>query len=488
VALGAAASALRSKLGESDASLKTYDVPLIQATTSSLEALHLYSQGGASFWTGDWPSAIASYHRAVEIDPNFAVAYSVMGLVSAQFGHTAEANQDLEKAYALRERTSEYEKVAIAADYYFQVPKDYDTATTFFEQWAHTFPRDHEAWPALAIAYGDSGQLDRSLAANQEALRLSPSGLTYGLTTAAYIALDRLSDARAMLDKANAAHVEPFLGPAIRYFLAFLAGDDNAMSAAASPPWPPSTGIPAGVREDTLGETQAFHGRLSQAREWSRRAILAARSEQNDDAVAGFAAESAVREALFGNFSEARNDVRKIVLPTFNSDLRGMVVVALALSGDSDAQKSLDDLIRRFPDASYVRFIYAPSARAAMALHKGNPSEAIDDLVPHGSYELASPATVGPMIPVYLRGLAYLDERNGVAASAEFQKIIDHPGLMANEPIAALAHLGLGRARALQGDTAKARDSYQRFLALWKNADPDIPVLKQAKSEYAQLR
>jgi eukaryotic-like serine/threonine-protein kinase len=487
-ALGTAASELRSKLGESDASLKSYDVPLVQATTSSLEALHVYSQASVAFWAGDWASAIASYQRAVQIDPNFAVAYSLVGLINAQFGNTAEANKDLEKAYALRDRTSEYEKIAISGDYYFQVPKDYDTAIVFFEQWAHRFPRDEQAWPGLGFAYGYAGQLDRSLAAILQALRLNPSGLTYGATAGAYLSLDRFSEARALLDKAHAAHVEPLLGPGIRYMLAFLAADQNAMNAAASHPWTGATGIPAGSREDTLGETQAFYGRLSQAREWSRRAVVAAGSEHNEDGVANIAAESALREALFGNFAQARNDARKIVHPAFNLDSRGTVALALALSEDDNAQKSLDDLTRRFPDSSYVRFIYAPSVRAAVALHKGNPSEAIDDLVPHGSYELAGPGTIGPMIPVYLRGLAYLDERNGAAANAEFQRIVDHPGLVTNNPIAVLAYLGLGRAYALEGDTAKARESYQKFLALWKNADPDIPILKQAKEEYAKLQ
>jgi len=486
-ALGAAASELRSKLGESDASLKSYDVPLIQATTSSLEALHIYSQGAASFSASDWRSAIASYRRAVEIDPNFAVAYSVMGILSAAFGNAAEANTDLEKAYALRDRTSEYEKIAISADYYFEVPKDYDTAIIFFEQWARTFPRDEQAWPGLGFAYNSAGQYDQSLAADEQALRLNPSGLTYGATAQTYMSLNRFSDARAMLDKANAAHLEPFYGPMLRYILGFVADDPNAMGTAASRPWTGATAIPAGLREDNLGETQAFYGRLSQAREWSRRAIAAAGNEQNADGAADFAAESAVREALFGNFSQARNDAREIVHSTFNLNSRGTVALALALSGDAEAQKRLDDLIRRFPDASYVRFVYAPSVRAAMALRQSNPSGAIDDLVPHGSYELAIPVTIGPMIPVYLRGLAYLDEHNGAAGSAEFQKIVDHRGLVNNCPIGALAFLGLGRAHSLEGDTAKARESYRKFLTLWQHADPDIPIFKQAKSEYAKL-
>jgi len=488
-ALGTAASELRSKLGESQSSLQTYDSQLVQATTSSLEALHVYSQAAGAVSDGDWTSAMASYQQAIGIDPNFALAHDMLGMMAAQFGNTAEADKEIDSAYALRDRTSEYEKIAISADYYSEVTKDDDAAINAFEQWVHTFPRDEDAWPGLGISYGWAGQYDQAVAAELEALHLNPSAFSYGVAASWYTDLNRFSDARAMLAKANAAHIEPFLGPALRYFLAFDTGDQKGMDAAAALPWTGATGIPAGTREDVLGDTQAYYGHLSQARDWTRRAIVAAGAEHNIDGVANFAAESALREALFGNFAQARSDARQIVHPTLNFDSRDSAALALALSGDDDgAQKLLDDSIRRFPDASYVRFVYAPSVRAAMALHEGNSSGAIDDLVPHGSYGMAQVGPIGAMLPVYLRGMAYLAERNGAAASAEFQKIVDNPGVVQNQPIGVLAYLGLGRAFVFQSDTAKARESYQKFLTLWKDADPDIPVLQQAKAEYAKLQ
>lgn len=489
VALGTAASELRSKLGESKTSLETYDSPLIEATTSSIDALHVYSQAAGAVSSGDWTSAMASYRRAIEIDPDFALAHDMLGMMSAQFGNTAESHKEIEKAYALRDRTSEYERLAVSASYYFEVLKDDDTAITFFEQWAHTFPRDEDAWAGLAGAYGNVGQYDRALAAAQEALRLNPTAFAYGSTVAQYMYLNRFSDARALLDKAQASHVEPFIGPALKYYLAFCTGDQKGMDAAAGQPWTGATGIPAGSLEDVLGDTQAFYGHLSRARDWSRRAILAAGSEHGIDFVANLAAESAVREALFGDFAQAREVARQIVHPEFNFDSRGGAALALALSGDDDdARKILDDAVRRFPHASYVRNIYAPSVRAAIALHRGDPSEALDELVPRGSYDLASVGALGPMIPVYLRGTAHLDQRDGAAAEAEFQGILDQLGVIANEPIGALAYLGLGRAYALRGDTARARASYEKFLSLWKDADSDVPVLRQAKAEYAKLK
>jgi len=258
-ALSNAASELRSKLGESQASLETYDVPLAQATTSSLEALQAYSQGGQAFWAGDWPSALSSMQRAIDIDPNFATAYSLLGALQAQFGDSDLADKNVAKAYELRDRTNAYEKLSIPAIYYFQVIRDYDKAATLYDEWARTFPREPEAWSGLGICYNYAGQYDRGLSAMLEAHRLHPSALSYGMIALDNVALNRLDEARTTIAKARGLHIEPFLSAPILYMIGFLTGD-QAVREQEARPW---TNVPPGTREDAEGDTAGYAGRLS---------------------------------------------------------------------------------------------------------------------------------------------------------------------------------------------------------------------------------
>lgn len=478
--LSNAASQLRSKLGESRASLATYDVPLTQATTSSLEALQAYTQGNQAFWGADLQSAISSLERAIQIDPNFATAYAALGPVQAQLGDTNGADKNITKAYELRDRTNAYEKLSIPAIYYFQVVRDYDKAAALYNEWTKTFPREAEAWIGLGICYNYAGQPDQGLPAMMEAHRLHPSAFSYGMIALDDVSLNRFEEARTTIAKARELHIEPFLSASVLYEIGFVTGNQAEMVEQQALPWPD---MAPGTREDNIGDTAAYSGRLSAARDWTRRAVALAEAAKSKDTAAGFHAESAVREALFGNFPQARTETRESDDPSLDRDVRGLSAVALAFAGDEKAKKIADDLIRRFPDSSSQRYIFTPVIRAALALHHGNAQEAIASLEIPAAYDLQS-----QMATVYLRGQAYLLQHKGTEAAAEFQKILDHPGLIGNETTGALARLELGRAYVLAGETAKARAAYLNFLTLWKAADSDIPILAQAKAEYANLK
>ncbi len=489
-ALSGAASELRSKLGESRASLKTYDVPLERATTSSLEALQAYNQGVQAVWRADFTAAISSQQRAVDIDPNFAMAHSWLGtLMGANgLGNDDLAAKNAKKAYDLRDRTSEYERLVISAGYNLNATRDFEKAAQFFEQLHQTYPRDPAAWFAVgAICYQELGRYDEALAAFSEAVRLNPSSYPYAMLASSYVAQNRFEEARATIQQARARHIEPYQVPELLYYLDFVQNDQAGMTEQLAHPW---TDVPAGNLEDTQGETAAYYGHLSNARDWTRRAIASAGSPRVNDLVAYYEMESALREALFGNFGEALKETKQASNATRQLDGQGMALLALALAGDSvDAQKLADELNERFPEATFVRFVYLPLLRAARSLRQGSPQKAVESLSAATPYELAPTPWYGPMMPTYVRGEAYLAAREGAEAAAEFQKILDHRGVVVNNPIGALAHVGLARACAMQGgDTAKARAAYQDFLALWKDADPDIPVFKQAKSEYAKLQ
>ena len=481
-ALGAAASELRSKLGESRASLKTYDVPLDQATTSSLEALQAYSQGVQTSWKGNLLSAISSFQHAVELDPSFAMAYAWMGISYGNTGNNDLAAKTLKRAYELKDRTSQYEKLGIAANYNLFVTRDLEKAVQFFEQLTNTYPKMPDAWVGLGVNYASLGRYDQSLAAFTEAGKLNPSAISYGSVALSYMLLNRFRDAQETIQQARAKHIEPFVVYTTSYVLDFLQNDPVGMAAQLTHPW---TDVPPGTKEDLQGATAAYRGHLSQARDWTRRAVASAMSAQLRDAAAGFKVESALREALFGNLGEARENAREATMLSPDPDVQGGAGLALALSGDpAEAQSLAHDLNERFPGATFVRFVHLPTIHAALALRQGDAQKADESLGIVTPYELVNPT----MLPVYLRGEANLAAHKGMEAATEFQKIVDHRGLVGNGFIGALAHLGLGRAYALAGETAKSKTAYQTFLTLWQAADSDLPVLKQAKAEYARLQ
>ncbi len=481
-ALSTAVSELRLQLGESQDSLSRFDVPLTQATTPSLEALKAYNEGAQALWASDWPTAVSLLRHATEIDPDFATAYSVLAATEAQMGESRASESDATKAFQLLDRTSAYERLVIPANYYFLVVRDYDKAGVFEEEWAHTFPRDSGAWIGLGIVSGYSGRFDQGLAANQQALRLNPSPFPYGMVALDYVSLNQFDQARTTIATARANHIEPFLSAQILYYLDVISNDQAGVNEQLAKQW---TDQAPGAREQARSDTAAYFGRLAQAREWMRQAVAEASAAKLSDAVANYHAESALQEALFGNMAQAKMEARQAVDPSVDRDVLGSAAIALAITGDAQAGRIADDLAQRFPDASYCRYVSIPAVRAALAVYSGDPQQAIGDLASPPSYDLVGPGP--PMFTTYLRGEAYLAQGKGAEALTEFQKIEAHPGQVAGGPIGSLVYLEIGRAYKLQGDTAKARVSYQKFLTLWKDADPDIPIFQQAKAEYSKL-
>ncbi|HXJ18419.1 MAG TPA: protein kinase [Candidatus Polarisedimenticolia bacterium] len=490
-ALGNAASELRKKLGESAASLRTYNVPFDQAiTTTSLEALQAYTHGTDALLKGQVPSAISFFQRAVNLDPNFATAYSVMGISYVLMNEWKRGAEIISKAYSLRDRVSEREQFSISTNYALVVAGNVDKGIQLGEQWTKTFPRDPPAFIGLQAGYALGGQLDNSLATARETLRLDPTAYAYATLAEVYAMLGRVDEARATIQQGEANRIDPAAFRQTDYEIAFLQRDSAAMDQLSGVPW---VGAPPGTPDGYQANTAVYHGQVARSRKLMQRAIASAEQQGGVGLAAGYESSSAVTQALLGNFQEARqaaNDVERYRDVAF---VGGKVAIALALSGQTtQAQRLANDLARRFPENSFLRFGALPAVQAIAALARGKPSEAIDvtgAITSHEFLVAGNSATFGPlMVPVYIRGQAYLAAYRPAEATAQFQMILDHPAFVLNSITGALAHLGLGRAYALQGDTAKARTAYQDFLALWKDADPDIPILKQAKSEYAKLQ
>jgi serine/threonine protein kinase/Tfp pilus assembly protein PilF len=492
-ALGKTASEIRNKLGESLSTVQKFDTPLEQATTPSLEALKAYSSGNNVLYARGGAAAIPFFKRAIELDPNFAVAYAWLGRVYGDIGESSIAAGYTRKAYELRDRASESEKYFVSASFYIAVTGNMEKAEQTCALWIRAYPRSEIPHSLLAgFTYGVLGQYEKAVEEAREALRLSPdNSISYAVVMANYIPLNRLGEAKATYGQALERKLDhPFLHFNL-YAVAFLQNDAAGMEQQVT--W--SAGKP-GVEDLLLGldaDTAAYAGRLRDAREFSRRAIDSAERAQEKEAAATYSAVSALREALFGNADEAQRRATLAMARSAGRDVQYGAALALAFAGDGGrAQALTGDLGKTFPEDTIVQFNYLPTLRAKLALNRGNPSEAIESLRAAAPYELGGTrsSTYGwtAMYPVFVRGEAYLASHQGGEAAAEFQKILDHRGVVVNAPIGALAHLGLARAYALQGDAAKARAKYQDFLTLWKDADPDIAVLKQARAEYAKLQ
>lgn len=494
-ALGEAATKIRKKLGESLASVQKYDAPLENVTTSSLDALRAFSLGSqAHYVKNDCAVAIPLYQRAISLDPNFAMAYGRLGTCYANLSQTVRATENIAKAYDLRQRVSEVEKFYIVARYEDTVTGNLEAAIRSDELWAQTYPRDSRSPTGLGVLYRFLGVYDKALAAYQAALRLDPgSGLSYANLARDYLNLNRLEDAKAVAQEAQSRHLDSPLIHNSLYLIGFLQHDVPAMDREATA----SLGRPG--YEDILlyyqSDTAACGGEFSKARKLTWQAVSSAKRADKGEQAAAYQAEAAVREALTGNMVLAKHQANVALALSNGRQVQAMAALALGLAGDAaNAILLAKDLAKRFPESTMEQSIYLPSVYAAVALERGdgakNTDRAIEALTVASPYELGSPMQRinFALYPVYVRGEAYLASRQGPAAVAEFQKILDHPGVVLNEPIGALAHLQLGRAYALSGDTAKAKTAYQEFLILWKDADPDIPILKEAKAEYAKLR
>ena len=488
-ALDKVASSLRGKLGESLASVQKFDVP-VEATTPSLEALKTFSLGIRAMREKGDPEAAPFFKRAIELDPNFALAYVSLGISYSNVGEATLAAENIKKAYELRDRVSEREKLRISHAYFGNATGELEKANQVLELWAQSYPRDATARGNLGNAYLTLGQWDKALVECNETLRLDPDIITtYGNLGLIYLALNRLDDAKATMDQARAQKLDGEWLHEVAYELAFLRNDPVEMERHIT--W--SIGRPGD--EDLIlsvhSDTEAYYGRLTKARDYSRRAVESARGAGSNEAGALWQANAALREAEFGNAAAAQQAIAAALALAPGRDVRVLTALAWARAGDNaHAKAAADQLDKDYAQDTMVKFYWLPTIYAAISNNSGYADESISLLEGARPYELGLPPQlqVGTLYPIFVRGQAYLVAHNGSAAAVEFRKIIDHRGIVLKFPVGALARLGLARADSMQGDTANARTAYQDFLTLWKEADPDIPILKQAKGEYGKLQ
>ncbi|HMD83694.1 MAG TPA: winged helix-turn-helix domain-containing protein [Terriglobia bacterium] len=486
-ALDAAAVSLRGKLGESLSTVQKYATPLEEATTSSLEALKAYSLGRKTQYANGVTAALPFYTRAAELDPNFAGAYSAIARIYF-FEEPGRGVEYARKAYALREKVSERERLGLDSNYYVIVTGDLEKAVQIEELWQQAYPRDDMPYMVLGINSAFLGNYEKALEESREALRLEPNDVdNYVLLGYCYMALNRLDEAEAVYKQAAERKLEHEGLLQNSYLLAFLKGDTAQMAHLVSV----AIGKPGyeDVLLATQADTEGWYGKLKNAHDLTRRAMDSAQHNDAKETAAGYQAEAALREVEAGNREQARADAHAALRLAPNRDVRAIAALALARAGDTaGAERLAAELDKAFPLGTFVQRYWLPTIKAAVALERQDPNRAIELLKTASTIELGAPTNLSPTLcPVYLRGEAYLMLHDGNAAAAEFQKFIDHQGLVVNFPWGALARLGLARAYAMQGDTAKARAAYQDFLTLWKDADPDIPILKEAKAEYAKV-
>jgi eukaryotic-like serine/threonine-protein kinase len=490
-ALDEAAAKLRAKLGESVGTLEKFDAPLDQATTPSLEALKALSVGLGTIQSKGSAAAIPYFKHAIELDPNFAAAYQALGISYSNLREPGLANENLQKAYDLRDRISEREKLRVSGAYYMLVTGELEKAIQTYEMWAQTYPRNSEPYGNLGVDYTYLGQYEKAVAASVEDLRLNPgSAAAYTNLVGLYPAVNRLADARAVYQQAVAHNVDnPFLH-GNRYGVAFLENDAAEMQRQVA-------AVAGRAGEDVLfsfaSDTEGYYGRLANARKLSQRAIDSALSNDSRETAAAWRMNAALREAEFGNASRAQRDVPPALAEAPTRDVSILAALVLARVGDVGKSELIArGLAERFPLNTALQRHWLPTIYASIEISRHNPAKAVEDLRTSSQYELATPLPQfevgGSLYSVYVRGQAYLALRQGAEAAAEFQKFLDHRGVTVNSPLGALARLQLARAYTLQGDLAKSRIAYQDFLTLWKDADRDIPILKQAKAEYARLQ
>ncbi|MGD0228145.1 MAG: tetratricopeptide repeat protein [Terriglobia bacterium] len=488
-ALDAAAVSLRSKLGESLSSVQKYATPVEEATTPSLEALKAYSLGLKTVYTKWGPAALPFLKRAVELDPNFAMPYAWMSSVYWSLNEMGRAAENARKAYELRGKVSERERFWIEGNYYESATGELEKAAETYELWQQTYPRDDVPYMELGFDSAILGNWEKALEEWREALRLEPNNVgNYIDLGVAYTAFNRLDDAEAVFNQAEERKLESPILLANRYRVAFLKGDAAQMAQLASA----AMGKP-GFDDWSLAmqaDTEGWYGKLKNAHELTERAMDSAQHNDAKESAAVYQAEATLREVEAGNREQARAEAKAALKLAPNRDVLAIAALALARAGDTaGAEKLAVELDKTFPLDTLVQRYWLPTIRAGLALQRKDPNRAIELLKAASAVELSVPASLAIYLcPVYLRGEAYLMLHDGNRAAAEFQKFIDHRGVVANFPWGALARLGLARAYAMQGDTAKARAAYQDFLTLWKDADPDIPILKQAKAECAKLQ
>ncbi|MEP6743036.1 MAG: protein kinase [bacterium] len=481
-ALGNAATKLREQLGESLASIQKYDAPIYQATTSSLEALKVFSLGVEQQFKGKYLEAIPFFKRATEMDPNFARAYAAMSSMyfnSRQFDLAAEASR---KAYELRDRVGEHERLYITQVYYDNVTGELEKYLETSELWKRTYPRDGAPHNNLAFKYMELGQFDKAAEEAREAIRLSPSSASgHSLLATSFVGLNRFDEAKATINQALSQKLENLRMHQNLYRIAYVEGDAAVMKREIE--W--ANGKPEEYAAQTWqADAAAFSGQLRKAREFSSSAFELAERRDLNEVAAQLLAGMAVRDAQFGDCGKVKEQAAKALAVSHDRLSLSLAANALAICGEVGQTKSIfDEFGRRFPTDTLLNQVRIPLVQAQIELRRGNPTRALELLETTRLYEgyLLFPIA-------YLRGQAYLTQQKGAEAAEQFQEILDHRGWSTVSYFYPLAQLGLARAAVLQGDTAKARKAYQDFFALWKDADADLPVLIEAKKEYESLK
>jgi eukaryotic-like serine/threonine-protein kinase len=499
--LGEAASKLRTELGESLATVQKFDVPLEQATTSSLEALRAYSLGAKAQNEKGSAAALPYHQRAIELDPNFAIGYAAVGDDYYSLSQTGRATEYDTKAFHLREHASEQEKLAITANYYWTVTGELDKAVQTYQEENDSYPRVSAVYNNLGMLFASQGQYEKAAEITKQAARLAPDNVRIYENLAFYaIALQRFDETRQMIHEAQARKLDDYLPRNTLYALAFLGADSGAM--AEQQQWF------AGKPEEHFGlalasDTEAYRGHPGKARELTGRAVDSAIRADSKENGSVWQANAALQQAAYGNATEARSSAAEALkLVPASQGVEVEAALALAMAGDTARAESLaQDLEKRFPLDTQMQSLWLPAIQAQLALERKNPIPALNALQAASSIELGQIQFVNNiscLYHVYVRGEAYLAAGQGNAAAAEFQKILDHSGIVWNCWTGALAHLGVARANALESRTTQGADAdaarfralaaYKDFLTLWKDSEPDIPILKEAKAEYAKLQ
>ena len=487
-ALGDAASKLRGELGESLATVQKYDVPLEEATTPSLEALKAFSLAYAEANRGSYRTAIPFYKRAIELDPDFAVAYAHMGQAYANSGQNEPAVESIKQAFQRRSRASELEKFYIETRYYELVTGEVEKRIEILQLWKKMYPRDPIATNDLAAEYTDAGRYEQALEEAQKTVQLAPHDFTgYVLLGVSYMGLDRFAEARAVRQEQIAMKLADMWDHVELYGLAYLQNDAATMQREAE--W--AKGQPDEYRMvRSIARRAASLGKLKEAREAYRQAIESAQRNGSTEAAKDMAVELDLVEVLVGNMPKTGPEARAATAPGGDTEVLTNAGRVLAMRGDARSASAIaDGWLKRSPTNTYVNNVFAPAIRAEVEINRGNPARAIDLLQAASAYEFGWKAKY---LPNYVRGRAYLGARRGKEAAGEFEKILAHRGVSLAGSSAslqyALSYLQLARARTLSGDAAGARRAYQDFLSLWKDADPDVPVLKEARAELAKLQ
>jgi serine/threonine protein kinase/tetratricopeptide (TPR) repeat protein len=492
-ALGEIASRFRSRVGESLTTVQKYNTPLAEATTSSLEALKAYSAGWQVTWSKGSGAAIPFFKRAIDLDPKFASAYAALGLMYGDGGESGLAAENTRKAYELRERASDAEKFFILAYYDGRATGNLEKAEQTCGLWVHTYPRERLPHSFLAgFIYLASGRYEKSIGEAQRVMEIDPDSIfPYTVLAGDYIALERMDDAENAIAMGTARKLDSPQFTALRYDIAFLRGDAGGMEREVSVAKSGPGGEARIVNHEAFAV--AYTGHLQQARQLSRSAVDAAQQAGHRERAGMFEAGAALREAFLGNAAAARERAKAALLLSNDREVEYGAGLALAIAGDTSQSSTLAaDLEKRFPEDTSVRFSYLPALRAMIALNQGQASKALELLQPAAPYELGSHRSsfaglFGNLYPSYVRGEAYLAANRGVEAVAEFRRIREHRGIVVSDPIGALASVQLARAYLMAGDPTHAKFAYDDFLKLWKDADPEIPILKQVRAQYAKV-